>query len=138
MKRTRVVVLSLVFATIAVTLLLAQANYGGFKDVGGAMVTFKPICLEGSAGAGQDLCIARATAGHLNFLTGIGAANPDITGTGASPLTVTFKTAYTAAPVCIASDQSATPAAVQVAPTTTNVVFTGTAAHTIAYVCFGS
>lgn len=128
----------LALAVLGVGLVVAQANYQGWKDVGGALVTYNKLCLEGTAGAGQDFCMSRGTAGHLTFLTGAAAANPDIMGTGASPLTVTFKAAYTAAPVCIASDQSGTPAAVQVAPTTTNVVFTGTAAHTIAYVCFGS
>jgi hypothetical protein len=68
----------------------------------------------------------------------VGYGNPDIIGTGTSPVTVTFSKAYTAAPVCIAADQSATPAAVQVAPTTTQVVLTGTAVHTIAYVCVGN
>ena len=145
MKRTRkIVVLSVLFAAAAVTLLLAQANYGGFKDVGAAMVTYKNICLEGTAGAGQDLCIVRGTAGHITFLTGNAGANKDAVGTctaaASTTCTVTFATAYTAAPVCIVTDQTtAANNALKATPTTTTLTITTTSSSDVfSYACFGS
>ncbi len=75
---------------------------------------------------------------QVNSNSHFGFGNPDVVGTGTSPLTVTFQKAYTVAPVCMAVDQSATPGAIQVAPTTTAVVLTGTGGHTLAYACFGN
>jgi hypothetical protein len=146
MKRTRkIVVLSVLFAAAAVTLLLAQANYGGFKDVGAAMVTYKNICLEGSAGAGQDLCVARGSAGHITFLTGNGATNPDAVGSctasAATTCVVTFTTAFTAAPNCVVTDQTTqTNGALKALPTTTTLTITTPASSSdkFSYMCFGS
>lgn len=131
-----------VLVMVCVTLLFAQANYQGWKDVGGALVTFNKACLEGTAGSGQDVCIARVTAGHIDFQTGTGAANKDVRGTvtlAGNTATVTFNNAYTAAPSCVATDQT-TAQLVKVAPTTTNVVISDTVGATdvVAYVCFGN
>jgi hypothetical protein len=75
---------------------------------------------------------------QTNSNSHFGFGNPDVVGTGTSPVTVTFQKAYTVAPVCVASDQSGTPAAIQVNPSTTQVVLTGTAGHTLAYSCFAN
>jgi hypothetical protein len=75
--------------------------------------------------------VSQASNNHVGF------GNTDVVGTGASPLTVTFAKAYAVAPICLAADQNSTPAAIQVTPSTTQVVFTGTATHVIAYACFG-
>lgn len=71
-------------------------------------------------------------------------ANKDITGVctfAATTCTVTFTTAYAAAPACQATDQTAA-APVRSAPTTSNVVFTGGtgagATDVVAYHCDGN
>lgn len=136
-----IVVGTLVMA--CVTLLFAQANYQGWKDVGGALVTFNKVCLEGTAGAGQDFCMSRNTAGHLQFQNGIGAVNPDVQGTctaaAATTCTVTFATAFTAAPVCNVTDQTtAANNALKALPSTTNLVITtASSSDVFSYMCFG-
>jgi len=141
-KKSTLIVLSACLL-LCVGLLFAQANYQGWKDVGGALVTFNKACFEGSAGAGQDLCEARATAGHIQFQTGIGTSAPDVQGTctaaAATTCTVTFATAFTAAPVCMVTDQTtAANGALKALPsTTTLVITTASSSDTFSYVCFG-
>lgn len=73
------------------------------------------------------------------------AAGSDISGTIAltsgtpSTATFTFTTPYTSTPVCTASDQTSA-SAIKVAPSTTNVVFTGpnSVTDTIAFICVGN
>lgn len=141
MKKAGIVV-CLTLAVFA-TLLFAQANYQGWKDVGGVMVTFNKIGLEGTAGAGHDLMIARPQAGHLQFQTGTGAVDTDVQGTctaaASTTCTVTFATAFTVAPVCVVTDQTtAANNALKAAPSTTNLVITTTSSSDVfSYFCLG-
>jgi hypothetical protein len=57
----------------------------------------------------------------------------------ANTATVTFPTAFTAVPVCVAIDQT-TPQLIKAAPTATNVAITDTVGATdvVAYICVGN
>lgn len=131
-------ILTAVAVLCLVALMLAQANYSSFRDTGAGLVTNQPWCFEGTQGSGQDVCMKRATAGHIDFQTGTGAADPDVKGTCTlgTNCAITFATAYGTAPVCVGTDQTAA-AAVKSAPLTTGVTFTGTGTDVIAYVCLG-
>jgi hypothetical protein len=81
---------------------------------------------------GHDLMLQQ----HLTQPSG----SHDVAGTAtlsSGTVTVTFATAFASAPVCVATDQTAANA-VKVAPTTTNLVITGTGADVIAYQCIGN
>lgn len=125
---------------------LDAQSYGpySYRDTGNGIVFYQPLCFEGSAMAGQDVCLKRSTAGHLNVFTGNYAANPDVVGTctaaAATTCTVTFKTAFTAAPVCIVTDQTTQQSTgIKALPsTTTLVITTASSSDVFSYLCFGS
>lgn len=136
------VAICFVFTLSPVQHALAQANYSGWKDVG-AMVTYEPICME-TQGNGPDVCLKRSAVGHLNFTTGTGALNKDVVGTctaaASTTCTITFTTAFTAAPVCVVTDQTtAANNALKAAVTTTTLVITTTSSSDVfSYLCLGS
>lgn len=140
MKRSSLVI-ALLLATVA--MLVAQANYQGWKDVGGTLVTYNKVGFEATAGAGQDLLFARTAAGHAQFQTGIGGVATDVQGTctaaASTTCTVTFGVAFTAAPVCLVTDQTtAANNALKATPSTTNLVITTTSSSDIfSYFCLG-
>jgi hypothetical protein len=140
MKGTRFQQLGLILALLVVFVGVLYAQSTGYRFSGTGMIFAGngTVCFEPTYNAGPDACIQRSGAGHISLLTGSLTPNKDMMGSGASPLTVTFTNAYTVAPLCVASDASATPAAIQVVATTTTLTLTGTAAHTLNYVCFGN
>jgi hypothetical protein len=136
------VAIAFLFTLTPVQHVLAQANYSGWKDVG-SMVTYEPICME-TQGNGPDVCLKRSALGHLNFTTGTGGLNKDVVGTctaaAATTCVITFTTAFTAAPVCIVTDQTtAANNALKATPTTTTLTITTTSSSDVfSYLCLGS
>lgn len=118
--------------------LVAQSVGYRFTANGIVFVGTGTVCFEPTYNAGPDVCVERPGIGHISFLSGNLAVNKDISGSGSSPVSVTFANAYTVAPLCFAADASATPAAVQVAATTTTLTLTGTSGHTLNYLCIGN
>lgn len=112
-----------------------------YRDGGnGTMVLNNQTCWESSALAGYDLCLKRPGVGHLAILTNGGVAAPDVYGTktlSAGAGTVTFATAFTAAPICFGTDQTAANA-VKISTTTTAATFAGTTSDVIAYFCLAN
>jgi hypothetical protein len=141
----------LAFASIAIQfgipLLPVNAQNAGpytYRDTGNGVAFYQPVCFEASALAGQDVCMKRSTAGHVAFLTGTLAANKDVHGTctaaAATTCVITFTTAYTAAPVCMVTDQTtAANGALKALPTTTTLtITTASSSDVFSYVCFGT
>lgn len=84
-----------------------------------------------SCGAGSPAMLADS-----NDMSGYFTA-----GALATTCTVTFKTAWTKKPSCVAATNAATPIALSVAPTTTQLVISAAGAltgDTINYICFGA
>lgn len=138
-----IALLSAMVAVLAVTVLPPFVGAQGpvsYRDTGSGIIFSQPIGFEGTALSGQDVMIRRPQAGHLALTTGLNVAAPDVIGLktlAGGTGTVTFATAYTIAPICVATDTTAA-AAVRVAPTTTTVVFTGTTTDVISYLCFAN
>jgi len=153
MKTTlRVVAIATLIALAALLIMVSvpapKVNAQGagpytYRDTGNGVDFYQPICFEGSALAGADVCLKRTTAGHVAFLTGTLAGNKDVHGTctaaAATTCVITFTTAFTAAPVCMVTDQTtAANGALKALPTTTTLTITTTSSSdTFSYVCFG-
>lgn len=136
---------TLIMTHIPASPLLAQgAGPYSYRDSGNGIVIYQPLCFEASALSGQDVCMKRSTAGHVNFLTGTLAANKDVVGTctaaAGTTCTVTFATAFTAAPACVVTDQTTQQATgIKALPsTTTLVITTASSSDVFSYMCFGS
>jgi hypothetical protein len=117
-----------------------------FLDTGaaasaGAMGAYNSSMAAQFAFSGKNFGFSGSKGQH--FITQ--AAGSDVSGTIAltsgtpSTATFTFTSPYSSAPVCVASDQTSA-SAIKVAPSTTNVVFTGpnSVTDTIAFICVGN
>jgi hypothetical protein len=143
------------------------ANYRRFSIGTGGGNYFVDLQKLGSPGA-KDLFLGNSTGGRTVFRWGPGnaltgetngsltwgnskgqhfnmqAANADMSGTltlVAGTASLTFTTAWTAAPSCVASDTAATPVAVQVTTSTTTLTLTvpgGANTDTFKYLCLGN
>lgn len=141
-----VAIVSVVTFTYAPASKASAQSYGPmtYRDSGGGMVLNNALCFESGPMAGQDLCIKRTAAGHVNILNGFLGANADVVGTctavTATTCVVTFITAYTAAPVCVVTDQTtAANNALKATPTTTTLTITTTSSSDkFSYLCLGT
>jgi len=92
---------------------------------------------------GGPVYYSKSGAGYAQAHLITAAANNDAAGTvtlASGTATLTFKQAWTSAPVCVANSQGTTNA-VKVAVTTTTATFTsssGADASTVSYVCYGN
>jgi len=89
------------------------------------------IVQVGSGSAGNGAHVLTAQSG--TDTTGTCHLNSAMPGT----CTMTFNTHWSVAPVCVASDQTSA-GAIKVAPSTTQVVFSGPSSDVVAYHCFGN
>lgn len=114
-----------------VSLLHAQST--GYRWSGSSLILAGngAVCFEPTYNAGPDTCVQRSGAGHLSFLNGSLAPSPDISGTAtlsAGTKVVTFTTAFTVAPLCLAtwngSGAFTTGASLKCVTTTTTATFT--------------
>lgn len=119
---------SLLFATypeIAIATVICNATACG--NGGNGSITDARVPAQWSSGT--------PTGAHLLATK----ANGDVAGSGASPLTVTFTIPYVSTPICTFSDASATPLIPTIsAYSNTGFTATGTAGHTINYICVGN
>lgn len=126
---------------VCATLVLAQSTGYRFTQNGLTFAGNGTVCFEPTYNAGPDVCIERSGIGHLSILSGNLAVNPDITGQVAlvgGTKTITFANAYTAAPLALCTDLSATATAVGCHTTTTTLVINGTSTDTINYLVLGN
>lgn len=142
MRKRIIIIAALALAAVAIVVgpkVVAQATGYRFTQNGITFAGNGTVCFEPTYNAGPDLCIDRSGAGHIGILNGSLTANKDVMGSGTSPLTVTFANAYTVAPLCFANDASGTPAVITFTTNnTTTLTLTGTAGHTLNYICFSN